>query len=71
MRVAYRGQETFLEDQLGGFCQVGDLGVWTRLVGAEVESNVDGVGGQVEVRGHQLSPYRHLRVLQLKVSSFF
>lgn len=45
MRVAYRGQETFLEDQLGGFCQVGDLGVWTRLVGAEVESNMDGVGG--------------------------
>lgn len=59
MRMAYRGQETFLEDQLGGSCQVGYHGVWARLVAAEVESNLDGVGGQVEVRSHQLSPYRH------------
>lgn len=45
MRVAYRGQKIFLKDQLGGSCRVGNHGVWTRLVAAEVESNVDGVGG--------------------------
>lgn len=45
--VAERGQEPFMEGQLGGCCirQLGDGSDLNEAGGTEAESNMDGVGG--------------------------